>query len=84
MSYITEQERQEEFYQKQYKKISNGLYDFMAREQLRQIDVCRAMGFHNTTVRKILDSEPVSLDMVRLLKLISLAGYKIVKKEEEK
>ncbi len=83
MSYITEQERQEKFYQKQYKKISNGLNDFLAREHLRQIDVCRALGLHHSSVRKLMDCESVSLDMVRLLKLISLAGYKIVKKEEE-
>lgn len=84
MSYITEQERQEEFYQKQYKKISVGLNDFLARERLKQVDICKALGLHHSSVRKLMDSEPVSLDMVRLLKLISLAGYKIVKKEEEK
>lgn len=84
MSYITEQERQEEFYQRQYKKISNGLNDFLAKERLKQVDICKALGLHHSSVRKLMDCEPVSLDMARLLKLISLAGYKIVKKEEEK
>lgn len=84
MSYITEQERQEEFYQKQYKKISNGLNDFLARERLKQADICKALSMHHSSVKKLMDCEPVSLDMFRLLKLISLAGYKIVKKEEEK
>lgn len=83
MSYITEQERQEEFYQKQYKKISNGLNDFLARERLKQADICKALGLHHSSVKKLMDCEPVNLDMVRLLKLISLSGYRIVKKEEE-
>lgn len=83
MSYTTNQERQEEFYQRQYKKISNGLNDFLAREHLKQVDICKALGLHHSSVRKLLDCEPVSLDMVRLFKLVSLAGYKIVKKEEE-
>lgn len=85
-TYRTLDERQEEFYQKQYKRIANGLNDFLAREHLKKIDLCKTLGLHHASVHKLLDAEPVSLDMVRLFKLIHLAGYKIVpnKKEEEK
>lgn len=84
--YLTEEQRQQAAYQRQYQKISDGLASFMNREHLKQIDICKGMGLHHTSVRKLLDAEPVSLDMVRLFKLIHLAGYKIVpnKKEEEK
>ncbi len=83
--YLTEEQRQEAAYKKQYQKISDGLAAFMNREHLKQVDICKGLGLHHTSVRKLLDAEPVALDMVRLFKLIRLAGYKIVpvKKEEE-
>lgn len=84
--YLTEEQRQQAAYQRQYQKISDGLAAFMNREHLRQIDIAEGMQLHHTSVRKLLRTEPVHLDMVQLFKLINLAGYKIVpiKKEEEK
>lgn len=83
--YLTEEQRQQAAYQRQYQKISDGLASFMNREHLKQVDICKDLGLHHTSVRKLLDSEPVTLDMIRLFKLLRLAGYKIVpiKKEEE-
>lgn len=57
-TYLTEEQRQQAAYQKQYQKISDGLADFMSREHLRQIDICKVLGLHHTSVRKLLDAEP--------------------------
>lgn len=84
MSYITEQERLEALYQKQCRMIGIGLNDFLAREGLKKIDLCHTIGLHHTSVKKLLDGEPVILDMVKLFKVIQLAGYKIVPVRKEK
>ncbi len=83
MGYITEQERLDAFYQKQCRTIGIGLNDFLAREGLKNIDLCHTIALHHTSVKKLLDGEPVALDMVKLFKILQLSGYKIVKKEEE-
>lgn len=83
--YLIEEQRQAAAYQKQYQRIADGLAAFLNREHLRQIDVAKTLGLHHTSVRKLLNAEPVTLDFVKLQKLLRLAGYKIVpvKKEEE-
>ena len=84
MGYMTEQDRLEASYQKKCRMIGIGLNDFLAREGLRKVDLCHTLELHHTSVKKLLDGEPVSLDMVKLFKVIQLAGYKIVPVREEK
>ena len=83
--YLTEEQRQQAALQRQYQKIADGLAAFLNREHLRQVDIAKGLGMHHTTVRKLLNAEPVNVDVIRIQKVLRLAGYKIVpiKKEEE-
>lgn len=81
MAYQTKEERQQAACQRQYEQIANGLADFLSREGLRNIDLERGLGLHHTTVAKLLDAKPVSLDFIKLQKLLLLAGFEIVKRD---
>lgn len=82
---LTEAQRREAALIRQYQKLSDGLAAFMNRERLTKAQAANAIGIGYKSFIKLLCTEEVSVNVVGLLRILQVAGYKIVpaKKEEE-
>ena len=82
---LTEAQRQEAALIRQYQKLSDGLAAFMNREKLTKAQTANAIRIGYKSFIKLLCTEEVSVNVVGLLRILQIAGYKIVpiKKEEE-